>query len=1345
MSILPLRILLLEDDGSFAELVQELIFEELSSQWEIVHVHQLQAALEYLQAHSPEVVLTDLNVPDAQGLETLRALHQVAPALPVVVLTGMENLDLGLRALREGAQDYLNKQDINAPLLERSLRYAIERASNQALLRHNEQRLTEIVKARTAQLQREVRRRKVLFDASMDGLVVLNHDGKVVEANPHFVQLLGYDPQEVTELHLLDWIPDRSFQGEMAALVQAQGDNKRAYQGEIQHRRRDGSEFYAEVRVNVVDWDDTPLLLYACRDVSSRKKAAQDLQASEQKHRALVNALPDLVMRIGRDGTYLDFLPPKNFQLFNALALKGHRVQDGDLPPSLTEKRMHYVEKALETGQLQCYEQTLMVNGQSQEEEVRINPISQNEVIAIVRDITERKLAEAALAQSEATNRAIIDAIPDLLIQMDREGIYSQMFAGKAVKVKRPANPLSVVGASLFEILPLELAQQRLYFTWLALASGELQVYEQTFEIGGEQRDEEVRIAPLNHEEVLVIIRDICDRKQAERQLQQLNQELKTRIEGRTVAFNASENRFRGIFEQSPVGIVITDLDGQIVRVNPSLAAMLNTPQSELLEQSIQALLRLDQHQLAATLNPDCTDTPGNSFERLILTKAGSPIWVKVISASLWDGWGRDAGFVHLIDNITSEKAAQTTLEEISSLQQAILNGTDYAIMSTDRDGKIQTFNAGAERLLGYRAEDIVSKGTPLLFHDLSEIRARRQSPSNGGVQPDSNDVENDVEGDFDALVRPAKLGIVEEKEWTYVHRDGHRLPVTLAISALWDSCGHLTGFLCIAKDITSQKQAESALRHSEARYRAIVEDQTELICRFLHDGSITFANQAYCDYFDISCDDLAEQNFWQRLTVDDRLFVKDQFQQLSPDAPVISYEQKSLTVDGEERWQYWTNRAIYNRQGELIEYQAVGRDISDRKQAEAELKTINDRLTLANSELHRATRLKDEFLANMSHELRTPLNAMLGMAEGLSEEAFGTINQRQRTALETIERSGQHLLFLINDILDLSKVEAGKLELHKSHVAINSLCQASLMFVQRQAYKKHIQLSAEIPSGLPEIEIDERRIHQVLINLLTNAVKFTPQGGSIRLRITYSREPKPLLHLSVIDTGIGIAAADIPKLFKPFVQIDSRLNRPHSGTGLGLALVHRLVDLHGGDVALKSTVGEGSCFTVNLPYTALTETPLTPMTTPPAALAPGAMPATQSFSEPASRVEAFPLVLLAEDNDASAASMMGYLHSRGYQVVRAKNGQQVLDLSHRRPPAVILMDIQMPDVDGIEAVRRIRSHPRLKHVPIIALTALAMPKDRAACLAAGVNEYLTKPVRLRFLVNSIQTLISPS
>ncbi|MCC5607446.1 response regulator [Nostoc sp. CHAB 5834] len=377
--------------------------------------------------------------------------------------------------------------------------------------------------------------------------------------------------------------------------------------------------------------------------------------------------------------------------------------------------------------------------------------------------------------------------------------------------------------------------------------------------------------------------------------------------------------------------------------------------------------------------------------------------------------------------------------------------------------------------------------------------------------------------------------------------------------------------------------------QRSEARYRAIVEDQTDLIARYLADSTIQFVNGAYCRYFGLKPEEIIGKSFQPVIFAEDREMVTRLVNSMSAENPTITIENR-VVINGEIRWTQWINRMIFNQQGQCTEFQSVGRDITKLKEAEAQLRLSSEHISLANAELARAARLKDEFLANMSHELRTPLNSILGLSEALLEEVFGSLTAKQSQFLQTIQQSGQHLLELINDILDLSKIESGKMEIELRPVSLYSVCQSSLNFVKEQARQKQIHLTCEIDETITEIEADERRLVQVLVNLLTNAVKFTPDGGCVKFQIRMN-SLQQAVEFRVTDNGIGIAPENLNLIFQPFIQLDSSLSRHYTGTGLGLSIIQRIVDLHGGSVYVESELGRGSCFSVMLPWHPLFKT----------------------------------------------------------------------------------------------------------------------------------------------------------
>lgn len=429
------------------------------------------------------------------------------------------------------------------------------------------------------------------------------------------------------------------------------------------------------------------------------------------------------------------------------------------------------------------------------------------------------------------------------------------------------------------------------------------------------------------------------------------------------------------------------------------------------------------------------------------------------------------------------------------------------------------------------------------------------------------------------------------------------------------------------------------------------------------------------------------------------------------------------------------TNAGLYAQaQHELLERQrAEAALLEERTMLAQRVEERTAELRAANVELARAVRAKDEFLATMSHELRTPLTAILALSEMLGEGIYGPVGPRQQKAVQGIEESGRHLLAIINDILDIARIEAGKLVLDLAPVAVEEVCMASLRLVTNPVQAKKLQVSTSFDPKARFVLADERYLKQILVNLLNNAAKFTPDGGVIGLDVR-AVPTEPVVCFTVWDTGIGIAQESMPLLFKPFVQLDTRLSRQYEGAGLGLALVYRLAELHGGSVSVTSEVGKGSRFAVCLRASdARSEDAESDSPT-------GTMARVTESHHPAFEER---LVLVAEDDERAATILVDYLTSNHLRVASARNGLDTLTLAGQLHPNLILMDIQMPELDGLEAMRRIRSQPQLQAIPIIAMTALVMPGDRERCFSAGADDYISKPVSPRKLLALVQHYLS--
>ena len=435
---------------------------------------------------------------------------------------------------------------------------------------------------------------------------------------------------------------------------------------------------------------------------------------------------------------------------------------------------------------------------------------------------------------------------------------------------------------------------------------------------------------------------------------------------------------------------------------------------------------------------------------------------------------------------------------------------------------------------------------------------------------------------------------------------------------------------------------------------------------------------------------------------------------------------------------------ALRDDQDTIIGYLLIGTDNTARKQVEEERHKLDQRLREKNAELEQASRLKSEFLANMSHELRTPLNAIMGFSEVLTDGLLGDLPDHQRALIGNIFGSGEHLLALINDILDLSTVEAGKMLLDLELVQVSSLFASSLSIIREKAAARRIRLNLDAAEGLGSIQADGRKAKQIVYNLLSNAVKFTHDGGTVTLAaarvprsdVGQARSAWPdrifpladnpfteFLRISVTDTGIGISPEDLGHLFQPFSQIDTGLARRFDGTGLGLALVKQLAELHGGAVAAESAVGEGSCFTVCLPARVS------------GAEVTAARPRALAGAE---RPSGAPIALVVEDDFQSAELIRLQLEAQGFAVLLAASAEDALAIAAQQPLSLITIDIMLPNMDGWELLGRIKQVPALVCIPVVIISIVA---DRNRGFALGAAAIMQKPMARQELADALREL----
>jgi PAS domain S-box-containing protein len=815
------------------------------------------------------------------------------------------------------------------------------------------------------------------------------------------------------------------------------------------------------------------------------------------------------------------------------------------------------------------------------------------------------------------------------------------------------------------------------------------------------------------------------ERQKAMNALQQLNQELEERIQQRTAELKQSEQRFDFALRNAPIVIFNQD-------INLRYTWIYNQHRVDKVEEVMGKRDRDFMPPEAAAILTEIKQRVLNKGVRerheIPITTEGNTQYFDLTIEPLLNETGEINGVACAALDITNVKQAEINLQKSQRFIERITETTPNIIYIYDIQEQRNVYsNREIAKILGYTSEQIKAMGAAFFVtvmhpEDLPKIFQGQQKFE----QAEDEDV-------FEIEYRM----ISANGEWRWLYsRD--------TVFAR-DAEGKVKQIIGVAQDISDRKKAELALLESERKFRAMFNSSFQLMYLFNLEGQYLDINETALNVSPINGKKNTKIKIW-----DSPMFaktcqeIKDNFSQ-AVQGETCRFQVKAKLRSGESIDMDASFKPLIDERGKVYQILGEARDISELKRTQYELQQVNETLANTNLELARATRLKDEFLANMSHELRTPLNAILGISEGLLDEVYGSLNDKQKKSIKTIERSGQHLLSLINDILDLSKIEAGKFDLQITSVSPQVISDYSLSFVRQQAFKKKQEIFTQIDANIKEIKVDERRMRQVLINLLNNAVKFTPEGGKITLKVEVKEfdSPKNIL-FSVTDTGIGIAPEDMPKLFQSFVQIDSSLSRAQEGTGLGLVLVQRIVELHGGSISVESEIGKGSCFTLRLPYRHQVEKTANII---------GEHTASLSLSDSFSS-ETLPdtecikpekeghLILLAEDNETNIDTISTYLNHHGYRVVVAHDGLEAIKLAKLYKPHLILMDICLPKVDGLEATQWMRGDRDLATIPIIALTALAMPGDREKCLAAGADEYMTKPVSFKVLLHKITQLI---
>ncbi len=765
-------------------------------------------------------------------------------------------------------------------------------------------------------------------------------------------------------------------------------------------------------------------------------------------------------------------------------------------------------------------------------------------------------------------------------------------------------------------------------------------------------------------------------------------------------AIRESEERYRRLLENSPNGILVVQR-GKITEINAAGVKLFgaSSPQ-ELLEKPLVELVGPGSRRAWEDQLQRVGETAIRLAQERFFRLDGTAIQAEVTAFAVADD--REKGIQVIFRDITEARQKEEELRTSEAIRTVAAN-MPIILFALDRTGVCTLSEGKGLSALGLKPGEVVGRSVFELYREVPQI--------------------------LDA-VRRALAG--ESLSFT--------MEVTGAALEIWysplhDSSGAVTGVIGAAADVTGRRDAEQQLRLSEERWQLALRGNNDGLWDWNALTGEVFYSPRWKQILGYEEHEIENQpREWEsRVHPDEFPRVQREMQaHLAHQVPFYSTEYRIRAKDGSYKWVLARGQAVWDEQGRVVRMVGSHTDVTERRLAEEALKR-------AKAQAETANRAKSEFLANMSHEVRTPMNGALGMIELVLETE---LTEEQRDYLETAKDSACSLLSLLNDILDVSKIEAGRLEFAPANFSIRECIGDALRMFSVRTQQKGLILSTSIDRDVPEWLIgDSLRLRQVISNLVGNAVKFTDQGqvtvhAGVEKRVGPGKRTAPnvILHFQVSDTGIGIPPEKQAWIFEPFRQADGSSTRRFEGTGLGLAICTRLVELMGGRIWVESQPGSGSAFHFTAPLGLGT---VEHAKLPEDSRHSGTL-TTQGSAAGLLRI------LVAEDNIVNQSLVAAVLEKAGYQIVLAADGHEALEYFERQPFDLILMDVQMPRMDGLAATAAIRAAEKStgKHMPIVAMTAHAMKGDRELCIQAGMDDYLTKPVNLADLRATIRKWI---
>jgi PAS domain S-box-containing protein len=671
--------------------------------------------------------------------------------------------------------------------------------------------------------------------------------------------------------------------------------------------------------------------------------------------------------------------------------------------------------------------------------------------------------------------------------------------------------------------------------------------------------------------------------------------------------------------------------------------------------------------------------------------------------------------------DVGDEVRRQEASREAGALQTAIFNSVNFSSIATDAKGVIQIFNVGAERMLGYTAAEVMNQITPADISDPQEVIARAKALS--------VELGTPITPGFEALVFKASRGIEDIYELTYIRKDGSRFPAVVSVTALRDAQDAIIGYLLIGTDNTARKQVEEErkkldqrLRDQQFYTRSLIESNIDALMTTDPSGIITDVNKQMEALTGCTRDELIGAPFKNYFTDPER--AEAAINQVLSEKKVTNCELTARARGGKQTVVSYNATTFYDRDRTLQGVFAAARDVTERNRLEQVLVEKNVELESAKSVAEHANLAKSDFLSAMSHELRSPLNAILGFAQ-LMESDSQSPTPSQKESIAQILVAGWHLLNLINEILDLAVIEAGTVSLSGESVSLDEVMLECRAMMEPQAQQRGISMTFPEFDNPCFVSSDRTRLKQILINLLSNAIKYNRVQGTVVVDYTVIAPDR--IRINITDTGAGLCPEKLAQLFQPFNRLGQEAGGAE-GTGIGLVVTKRLVELMGGAIGVDSTVGTGSVFWIELIAAAAPQ------------LAVEAGDAEASAPPDVPHSARLRTLLCVEDNPANLKLVEELIARRtDLRLLTAVNGTLGIARARAAQPEMILMDVNLPDISGIEAMKILREDPITAHIPIVALSANAMPRDIRKGLDAGFFRYLTKPIKVNEFMDTLR------